>query len=42
MDLDHCEPLAEELKAVREIKAKIEEMALERAKFEGIDKDPRM
>ena len=42
MDLDHCTPLKVPLDAVKKIKVDIEKMAVERAKLEGLDKNPRL
>ena len=39
MQLDHCAPLRQELEAVRQIKAVIEQKSLERAKLEGLHTD---
>merc|ERR1712038_1601607 len=37
MDLEHCELLQPQLQAVKEIKENVEKLAVERAKFEGLD-----
>jgi len=42
MELDHCPPIANVLKEVKEIKEKVKEMAIKRAEYEGLDKDPRL
>ena len=42
MELDHCGPLRPALAAVKAIRDVVEAKAVERAKFEGLDKDPRL
>ena len=42
MELDHCGPLRPALAAVKQIRDIVEAKAAERAKFEGLDKDPRL
>ena len=42
MQLDHCPALAEDLRAINEVKQVIMTKAVERAKMEGLDKDARL
>ena len=42
MNLDHCPPLAEELRQIAEIRQTIQTKAVERAKLEGLHKHARL
>lgn len=42
MRLDHCLPLKKELDAVKSVRDIVERKALERAKYEGLDKNERL
>ena len=42
MELEHCELLRPQLQAVKEIKELVEKLAVERAKFEGLDQHERL
>ena len=42
MELDHCQPLRPALAAVKAIRDVVEGKAVERAKFEGLDKHDRL
>ena len=42
MAAPHCKQINDELSAICLIKTDVEKMALERAKYEAIDKDPRL
>ena len=42
MKADHCPKINTEIKKIMVIKTDVEQKALQRSKFEGIDKDPRL
>ena len=42
MDLDHCPPLAEAIAEARKLEEEIKELAVARAKHQGLDEDPRL
>ena len=42
MELDHCGPLRPALAEIKKIRDIVEAKAVERAKFEELDKDPRL